>query len=105
MNRTQTISPLRSKSTWRSDAVPESTTSNSERLALLRTIAMWLDSSFRVPILGTRFGLDAIIGLIPGVGDAVTSFASLFILRSASQFGVPRLTLTRMGLNIGLDWL
>jgi hypothetical protein len=104
MNRTQSISPIRSKPAWRWDEVPENAASKSD-LALVRTIATWLDSAFRVPVLGTRFGLDAIIGLIPGFGDAVTSFASLFILHSASQYGVPRLTLTRMGLNIGLDWL
>jgi hypothetical protein len=58
-----------------------------------------------VPILGWRFGLDALIGLIPGVGDTSTTLASFYILASAVRHGVPKITLLRMGLNIGIDYL
>ena len=64
-----------------------------------------LDDVFRVPILGWRFGLDALIGLIPGIGDTGTALASFYILASAVRHGVPKITLLRMGLNIGFDYL
>jgi hypothetical protein len=64
-----------------------------------------LDDVFRVPVLGWRCGLDALIGLIPGIGDTGTALASFYILASAVRHGVPKITLLRMGLNIGFDYL
>jgi Domain of unknown function (DUF4112) len=65
----------------------------------------WLmDDLFRVPGLGWRFGLDALIGLIPGIGDTTTSLVSFYILASAVRYRVPKITLLRMGLNIGIDY-
>jgi hypothetical protein len=65
----------------------------------------WLmDDMFRVPGLGWRFGLDALIGLIPGFGDTATSLVSFYILANAVRYGVPKVTLLRMGLNIGIDY-
>lgn len=72
---------------------------NTERLGWL------LDDLFRVPILGWRFGLDALVGLIPGIGDTGTALASFYILASAVRHGVPKITLLRMGMNIGFDYL
>lgn len=63
-----------------------------------------MDNAFRIPGLGWRFGLDSVIGLIPGVGDSATSIVSLYILASAVRYRVPKVTLLRMGLNIGIDW-
>lgn len=66
----------------------------------------WLmDDLFRVPVLGWRFGLDALIGLVPGLGDTATSLASFYILAAAVRYRVPKITLLRMGLNIGLDYV
>ena len=48
------------------------------------------DTIFRVPGVGIRFGLDAILGLVPGVGDVTTSLASLYILSAAHRQNVPR---------------
>jgi len=65
----------------------------------------WLmDDLFRIPILDWRFGLDAIIGLIPALGDTTTSLVSLYILASAVRYRVPKITLLRMGLNIAIDY-
>lgn len=65
----------------------------------------WLmDDLFRVPGLGWRFGLDALIGLIPGLGDTATTLVSFYILASAVRYRVPKITLLRMGLNIGIDY-
>ena len=66
----------------------------------------WLmDDLFRVPVLGWRFGLDALIGLIPGLGDTGTALVSFYILAAAVRQGVPKITLLRMGMNIGFDYL
>lgn len=66
-------------------------------------LARLMDSAFRVPGLGIRFGLDSIIGLLPGVGDAATSLVSLYILAAASRYAVAPVTQLRMALNIGID--
>ena len=70
----------------------------------IQLLARLMDSVFHVPGLGIRFGLDSIIGLIPGFGDTVTSFVSLYILNAASRLGVPRVTLLRMAANIAIDF-
>ncbi len=64
-----------------------------------------MDDLFRVPVLGWRFGLDAVIGLIPGIGDTGTALVSFYILAAAVRHGVPKITLLRMGMNIGFDYL
>jgi hypothetical protein len=66
----------------------------------------WLmDDLIRIPGVNWRFGLDALVGLIPGFGDTVTSMVSFYILASAVRYRVPKVTLLRMGLNIGIDYL
>src|SRR5215218_6527640 len=71
----------------------------------LETLSNYLDGFFRVPGTGWRFGLDALIGLIPNVGDTLTSFASFYILFAGVRYGVPKITLLRMAFNIGLDYV
>ena len=63
-----------------------------------------LDDLFRIPVLGWRIGLDALVGLIPGVGDTATTVASLYVLGSAVRYRVPKITLLRMGMNLGIDY-
>jgi len=66
----------------------------------------WLmDDLIRIPGLGWRFGLDALVGLIPGFGDTASSLASFYILASAVRYGVPKVTILRMGMNVGIDYL
>ena len=72
---------------------------NIERLGWL------MDDLIRIPVLGWRFGLDAIIGLIPALGDTTTSLVSFYILASAVRYRVPKITLLRMGLNIAIDYV
>src|SRR5688500_2568465 len=71
----------------------------------LETLSTYLDGLFRVPGTGWKFGLDSLIGLIPNVGDTLTSFASFYILIAGVRYGVPKITLLRMAFNIGLDYL
>ena len=71
----------------------------------LETLSTYLDGLFRVPGTGWKFGLDALIGLIPNVGDSLTSVMSFYILIAGVRYGVPKITLLRMAFNIGLDYL
>jgi len=71
----------------------------------LERLGWIMDDLFRVPVLGWRFGLDALIGLIPGLGDTTTSLVSFYILAAAVRYRVPKITLLRMGVNIGIDYL
>lgn len=64
-----------------------------------------MDDLFRVPVLGWRFGLDALIGLVPGLGDTSTALVSFYILAAAVRYRVPKITLLRMGLNIAIDYV
>lgn len=68
--------------------------------ARLARLAWLLDNSIRVPGTDFRIGLDAIIGLIPGLGDFVGALLSSYIVGQAWQMGVPKSTLTRMGFNV-----
>lgn len=71
----------------------------------LENLSRYLDGMFRIPGTGWKFGLDALIGLIPNVGDTLTSVASFYILFAGARYGVPKITLLRMAFNIGLDYL
>jgi len=78
-------------------------TQNTRRLARLDTLATRMDSLFRVP--GTRItvGLDSIIGLVPGIGDALALVPALYIIGEGHRLGVPTRTKLRMGANTALD--
>lgn len=71
----------------------------------LEDLSRYLDGLFRIPGTGWKFGLDALIGLIPNVGDTLTSLASFYILFAGARYGVPKITLLRMAFNIGLDYI
>ncbi len=71
----------------------------------LESLSKYLDNWIKIPVVGWRFGLDALIGLVPNVGDTVTSLASFYILFSGVRYGVPKITLLRMAFNIGLDYV
>jgi hypothetical protein len=71
----------------------------------LERLGWLMDDLFRVPVLGWRFGLDALIGLIPGFGDTTTSLVSFYILATAVRYRVPKITMLRMALNIVIDYL
>jgi len=71
----------------------------------LENLSKYLDNWVKIPVVGWRFGLDAIIGLVPNVGDTLTSLASFYILIAGVRHGVPKITLLRMAFNIGLDYV
>jgi hypothetical protein len=71
------------------------------RLARLRRFADLQDSRFS--ILGIRFGWDALIGLVPGVGDAATTAMAAWIVAESARLGASRAVLARMSLNVLVD--
>ena len=68
----------------------------------LEVLTQLMDNQFRIPILDWRFGFNAIIDLIPEFGDIATTIVALYILVSAVRYRVPKITLLRMGVNIGI---
>lgn len=64
-----------------------------------------LEGAIRIPGLGTRIGADALIGLVPGVGDAAMAAMGLYLVWEARNLGASRLTLARMVGNVGIDAL
>src|SRR5438552_17957714 len=68
----------------------------------LEVLSQLMDNQFRLPVLGWRFGLNAIIDLIPEFGDIATTLIALYVLVSAVRYRVPKVTLLRMGLNIAI---
>lgn len=64
-----------------------------------------LDNSIRIPIINYRIGWDALMGLVPGIGDAAGVVLSAYIIVEAARFGVPKSSLGRMALNVGIEAL
>ncbi len=73
------------------------------RLKNLDRLARVMDSSFHIPGTKIRFGMDAIIGLIPGVGDFLSFLISAYILSTATKLGASNYVMARMTLNSGID--
>lgn len=74
-----------------------------KQLLFVRFLADLLDQRFTIPGTSIRIGLDPILGLIPGIGDALANIAGSAILIIAAQFGLPKIVLLRMGLNVALN--
>jgi hypothetical protein len=76
-----------------------------QRVARIDALAQLLDTAFLIPGTNIRFGIDAVIGLVPGIGDVVTTIMSLYIVNEARALGAPRLLIGRMLANVALDGL
>jgi Domain of unknown function (DUF4112) len=72
-------------------------------LRRLDRFAFLLDEAFRVPGTSWRVGMDGVVGLVPGVGDAVTALVALYPVVEAWRHGAPPALVARMLGNIGLD--
>jgi hypothetical protein len=86
-------------------AVAPSARSRAEVERSLDQLSTLMDGLFRIPGTGWRIGLDAIVGLIPGVGDLATTAVSVYILAAGVRYRVPKVTLLRMAANVGVDYL
>ena len=79
------------------------TRSRGARIARIDALATLLDTALVIPGTTVRFGLDALIGLFPAVGDIITTALSLFIVHEAYQLGAPGHVIARMLGNVALD--
>lgn len=73
-----------------------------EDIERARKLAVIMDSQFSV--FGIEFGADAILGLVPGIGDTVTLLPALYPVYLARRHGLGRALVLRMGWNLALDW-
>ena len=80
-----------------------STRSRTQRFAQIDALGTLLDVAFVVPGTRIRFGVDALIGLVPGIGDIITTALSLYIVSEAYSLGAPRGVIARMLANVALD--
>ena len=65
--------------------------------------AKWMDSRFRLPLTNWRFGLDGLLGLLPGVGDGAGLLVSAYVVWTARQAGMPMTLVAKMAGNVVLD--
>ena len=77
--------------------------SSSQKVWLARFLAELLDQRFTIPGTSIRIGLDPILGLIPGIGDALANIAGSTILIIAAQYRLPKIVILRMGINVALN--
>lgn len=83
--------------------MPMSKAERTARIDILDRMANMLDTRFKVPGIGIPVGWDSILGLIPGVGDAVTIGPGAWTIYEASRMGARRRVLARMAINTGVD--
>jgi hypothetical protein len=69
----------------------------------LQRLAKLMDSQVRVPGIGLRIGADAVLGLVPGVGDIITGLIGAYLIYEAQRLGIPRSAVLRMVANIAVD--
>ncbi|WP_435206032.1 DUF4112 domain-containing protein [Tateyamaria sp. 1078] len=75
------------------------------RIARLRQLADGLDSKFRIPGTSLRFGWDSVLGLVPGLGDAVTVIPAGIFIAEGWRMGARKRVLARMGVNSAIDFV
>ena len=73
------------------------------RLKRLDSLAYLLDNSIPIPGTGARVGIDALIGLVPGIGDLAGTAMSAYIVMQAARMGAPASVIARMVLNVGVE--
>jgi hypothetical protein len=94
----------------RAEAEPGSTGRSPEKaaaierdLARIDQMARLLDARYKLPFIPIRFGLDTVVGLVPGVGDLIASTPAVWMLAKGWQHGARRRVLLRMASNSGID--
>ncbi|MGQ2909305.1 MAG: DUF4112 domain-containing protein [Aliihoeflea sp.] len=69
----------------------------------VRRLAKLLDTRWKIPGIGVRFGIDPVLGLIPGAGDLVAGAISTYVIVKAHRLGVPKSMLVKMACNVAVD--
>jgi hypothetical protein len=72
-------------------------------IAEFERVSRLLDSQWRIPGTSMRFGIDPLVGLVPGLGDVATGLVSAYIVVMAKRLGLPNHVMARMAGNIALD--
>ena len=85
------------------DFSPPRTRTRAERIARIETLATLLDTAFVIPGIKFRFGFDGLVGLVPGIGDVLTTALSLWLVKEAHALGAPKHLIARMLGNIAID--
>lgn len=85
------------------DAIRASGPSRADAVARLEMLSRLLDDAFTIPGTNRRIGLDAVIGLVPGIGDTISAALSAYIVWEARNLGLPRWKIARMLGNVALD--
>ena len=85
------------------EAAETVTGEHAHRARRIAKVANAFDSKFEVPGIGLKLGYDSILGLVPGIGDAITSAAGGYIIYEAARAGARKRILARMLLNTVLD--
>ncbi|WP_339844709.1 DUF4112 domain-containing protein [uncultured Halopseudomonas sp.] len=78
-------------------------TGNEKTRKKLERLAWFLDSSIKVPGFNARFGLDGLIGLIPGIGDVISALISSVVISEAARMGASKALMLKMAFNILVD--
>lgn len=71
-------------------------------LRRMEAVANLLDTAFVLPGTNQRIGIDAIIGLVPGIGDVITTALSTYVIWEGRRLGVSRVGMTRMLANLAV---
>lgn len=87
----------------RGDRAAGETAAGDPRLRGVRLVATWLDDAIALPGTGLRFGLDPLVGLVPGLGDLAAALAATYVLVAAWRLGAPPAILARLALNVAVD--
>ncbi len=82
---------------------PEEKAKRSQLESLFRWVALIMDDLLRLPGTKFRFGLDPLIGLIPGIGDTASALVSALSLIQGVRLGLPKILLARMSFNIFIN--
>ena len=89
--------PLDEREAWRAGGATE------QSVARLEAVAKVMDGVLAVPGTNIRLGVDALIGLVPGIGDVISGLISSYLIWEARQLGAPRWLIGRMMANTLLD--
>jgi hypothetical protein len=85
------------------DAIKTAGPRREDAIARITLVAKLMDSAFLIPGLNRRVGLDSVLGIVPGVGDALSAAIASYIIWEARQLGLPRWKIARMIGNVAMD--
>lgn len=83
--------------------IERAATDYAKELDEVRRLAKLLDTRWKIPGIGVRFGIDPVLGLIPGAGDLVAGAISTYVIVKAHRLGAPKSMLVRMAGNVAVD--